>query len=127
MKGAFVLANDTELYEQIERVLIGFGARTASDRTAQIEDDSGYLFTVFGDVGPESEADLRAAPIRVRGDVSGLDQASATACWVECRSEDVFVQWVRTVSAERMTPTWVLDGDGVIWNVEAVDPDELQL
>lgn len=127
MKGAFVLANDPELYEQIERVLIGFGARTASDRIAQIEDDSGYLFTVFGDVGPESEADLRAAPIRVRGDVSGLDQATATACWVECRSEDVFVQWVRMVAAQRMNPLWVLDGDGAMWNVEALDPAELRL
>ncbi|WP_410790079.1 hypothetical protein [Kribbella sp. C-35] len=127
MKGAFVLANDPGLYRQIEDVLVLAGGRTAADQTVQIEDRSGFLFTVFGTIGPEFDADLRASPTDVRGDVSGLDQGSATACWVECRSEALFVRWARAIASERDDRIWVLDGDGVLWSADALDAGRLVL
>ncbi|TDW79610.1 hypothetical protein [Kribbella sp. VKM Ac-2566] len=125
MKGAFVLANNPGLYRQIEAVLVPAGGRTAADQTVQVEDKSGFLFTVFGVIGPEH--DLRAAPTDVRGDVSGLDQSTATACWVECRSEALFVRWVRAIASRRPDPTWVLDGDGVLWSADSLDASGLVL
>jgi hypothetical protein len=127
MKGAFILANDPGLYAQIEQVLVMAGGRAASDRTAQVEDASGFMFTVFGTLGPEYEADLRAAPTDVRGDISGLDQDTAMACWIECGSEAVFICWVRVIASQRRDPTWVLDGDGVLWSADALDDRELAL
>jgi len=126
MKGAFVLAEDPNLYEDMRRTLVAFGARTAPDRTTQLTDGD-CLFTVFGIVGPESEADLREAPTHIHGDASDFDQLSATACWVECRSEAVFVKWVRIVAEQRANPTWVLDGDGALWAADALDPTRLVL
>jgi hypothetical protein len=127
MKGAFVLANDPQLYAQIEEVLELAGGQSASDRTVQVEDASGHLFTVFGTVGPEFEADVRAAPTGVRGNLHGFDQDTATACWVECRSKPVFIQWIRVIAHARANPTWVLDGDGQLWAVDVLDPEELVL
>lgn len=127
MKGAFVLANDPGLYRHIEDALVVAGGRASADRTVQVEDPSGLPFTVFGTLGPEYEAELRAAPTDVHGDVSGLDQSTATACWVECRSEELFVRWVRAIASERREPTWVLDGDGVLWSADSLDARELVL
>jgi hypothetical protein len=63
----------------------------------------------------------------VRGEVCGLDQSNATACWVECRSEAVFVRWVRAIASDRGDPTWVLDGDGVLWAADSLIAGELVL
>lgn len=127
MKGAFVLGNSPNLYAAMEEALIADGGRSAAGQTAQVEDRSGVLFTVFGDVGHMGESESRAAPAAVCGDVRDLRQDAATACWVECRSEDVFVRWIREIAAGLADPIWVLDGDGVLWAVESLDPSELVL
>jgi hypothetical protein len=126
VKGAFVLGNDAELYGDVERTLVSNGASAADDRTVQLRDRSGTLFTVFGDVAA-FENDLRDPPIGVRGDDHDLDQHNATSCWVECRSEEVFVYWVRLIAADRSAPIWVLDGDGILWAAESLNVDELTL
>jgi hypothetical protein len=46
---------------------------------------------------------------------------------VECRSEEVFVAWVRRFAAARSGETWVLDGDGVLWASDVLDARELRL
>ena len=124
MKGAFIVSTDDGLYEQIERVLVAEGGKSAPDRTVQVRDATGTRFTVFGDLGPEFAVDLAAGADEVRGEQVGGTPAYTTAssCWVECGSAEVFVDWVRRIAEARSGPTWVLDGDGVLWTPVALDP-----
>lgn len=128
MKGAFIVSTDDALFEDVARVLAREGGRVATDRVTQVTGSDGVLFTVFGDLGDAFAADLGAGFDDTRGEVDAVPSLSATSsCWAECSSEAAFVGWVRTIAAARAAPTWVLDGDGVLWTVEALDADELQL
>lgn len=127
MKGALIVAAEPELYGQIVAILAAQGVRVANDRTAQLEDFGGVLFTIYGGLGPEFDSDLRSEPTAERGLSEGLDLSTASACWVECRSEAVFVRWVRVIARSRANPTWVLDGDGVLWNSDVLSEDEIVL
>jgi hypothetical protein len=120
VKGAFVLANEPDLFPQIKAVVLASGG-TSSNGAAQIMDESGVLITTFEDPGDSGMQEAREAPTARRGETAGLAQADASVCWVECRSEPVFVRWVRHVEARREAPLWVLDGDGVLWSLDALD------
>lgn len=124
MKGAFIVSSEANLYSQIERTLVGHGGRATEGHVVQVLDESGLLFTVFGDLSPGFEADLNAGAAETRGDGSAPSMLTASnSCWGECRSEEVFVAWVRVIARARAEPTWVLDGDGVLWPSTALDPD----
>src|SRR5689334_11210258 len=120
MKGAFWLANEPHLYQQVEAVFLAAGG-SASDGVAQVTDDADVLLTAFQDPGESGMEEARGAPAATRGVVTGLDQRHASVCWVECRSESVFVRWTRRVAARRETPLWVLDGNGVLWSLDALN------
>lgn len=51
--------DDRALYAQVEQILLEYGTRAGSDATVQLVYQVGRNFTVFGDVGPEFEDDLR--------------------------------------------------------------------
>jgi len=49
------------------------------------------------------------------------------ACPFECRWSDLTASLADTIARTAEAPTWVLDGDGVIWDAEAVDSDKVRL
>jgi hypothetical protein len=62
--------------------------------------------------------------------MSGADQPdlqTVSACYVECRWEDLFTDVVSRMSAKLDFPLWVLDSDGNVWSADAIDPDRLVL
>lgn len=127
MKGAFVVSSEDALYSQIERILVARGGQAGED-VVQVVDEHGPRFTVFGGLGAAFEADLTAEPTGLRGDgpLPSVPTA-ASSCWAECRSEEVFVRWVRVIADARTGPTWVLDGDGILWSSAALDPAGVRL
>lgn len=129
MKGAFVVSGEEGLYAQIERILVARGGQAGED-VVQVVDEHGPLFTVFGALGPAFEADLTIETTmeatETRGDEPPVPTLSAS-CWVECRSEEAFVRWVRVIADARTEPTWVLDGDGTLWSSAALDPAGVRL
>ena len=55
-----------------------------------------------------------------------------------CMSRSLRIETLRRIAAKHAeladiiartseAPTWVLDGDGVIWDAEAIDPDKVRL
>jgi hypothetical protein len=94
----------------------------------QVSSSDGTLFTVYGDLGKEFEYDLSEEPEEVRGDATSTPAFStATSCWAECRSTEWFVEWMRLIAAARSSKPWVLDGNGVLWSVAALDAAQLSL
>lgn len=75
----------------------------------------------FGGIDPSAEQDLLDPPTAVHGEALPPNPA-CSAVWVECRSEDRFVGWVRDLARNVDDPVWVLDGDGVLWLSSALDP-----
>ncbi len=55
------------------------------------------------------------------------DMLSLTACAIECRWEDLFCAEVKALANALHLPSWVLDGDGVLWPADAVDPARVRL
>lgn len=126
MRGAFIVSEGTGLYAQVERILVESGARASSDGVVQV-DDGQSLFTVFGDVGIGiSEVRMGATAVR-SGDLTPPDMGVVDACWAECRSEQVFVRWIRVIAERRANPTWVLDGDGVLWEAAVINAETITL
>lgn len=126
MRGAFIVSEGAGLYAQVERILVESGARASSDGVVQI-DDGQSLFTVFGDIGIGiSEVRMGATAVRPGGQTPP-DMGTVDACWAECRSAEVFVRWIQVIAGRRANPTWVLDGDGVLWAAAAIDAEALTL
>ncbi|MFC8796281.1 hypothetical protein ACFT2C_00985 [Promicromonospora sp. NPDC057138] len=127
MNGAFIVSEDDDLFQQIERFLVARGG-SSGDSVAQVSSLDGTLFTVYGDLGKEFEYDLSEEPEEVKGDVAGVPEFStATSCWAECRSVEKFVEWVRVIAEARSSTTWVLDGNGVLWPDAALDAAQVSL
>jgi hypothetical protein len=128
MKGAFIVSSNENLYAQVEQILVDSGGRAAPDHIVQIKDDNGVLFTVFGELGEEFATDLAAGADETRGDIDATPTFStSTSCWAECSSEEAFVHWISVIADARREPTWVLDGDGVLWTSSALDPTGVRL
>jgi len=50
-----------------------------------------------------------------------------TACPFEFRRPDLAARLVREIAKAGGSPTWVLDGDGVVWDARDVDPSKMRL
>lgn len=128
MKGAFLISTDPELFQQVNEILVAKGGSSAPDRVVQVSNEDGSLFTVYGDLGDEFAVDLAEGVDETRGEFDSIPELSVrTSCWIECRSGESFVEWVTAIAEARSTPTWVLDGDGVLWTVESLKPAEVRL
>jgi hypothetical protein len=127
MKSAIVLSAAADLCEQAAAALAEAGAESGPDGFAQLVDDRGRYFTWYGPAGPEFEYDLRDPPESVRGAGTPPDIHTASACYVECRWEDLFIDLVQRISRRVSESVWVLDSAGVLWLAEELDPNELRL
>lgn len=127
MKGAFLVAINLHLEAEVRAALQKMGAKFSDEGdVCQLRDDRGRLFTVFVTLESEISWDWQDEPIIMKvGEKPNM--LATTACWIECRWEDLFVRLVETIAAELTTTAWVLDSDGVLWPALQIDQGELLL
>lgn len=121
MRSAYLVSLAPTFEDDVWRAATELGA-LVRDRVAQVHDEQDRLLTVFGGLDEkharDSRDDLVASP--VLADVPQLDASAAVA--VECRSAELFASWVGRLAALLPEAAWVVDGDGVVWPADAVDP-----
>ena len=127
MKSAFLLSEDAELVDKVSKVLGRHGAPISSDKVIQLSDERGRLLTIFGELDPAFDWEWRDGPIVMFDGSPTPPVASMTACVVECRWEDLFASTMAVIAAGVAENLWVLDGDGVLWPAQAVDPGRVRL
>lgn len=128
MKGAFLVAEDPQLFIKVRDALVKVGASTATDgAVVQIRDERGNLLTVFRDIPSSTEWEWRQGPFDVQAIGRLPDFEAATACWIECRSERAFSAMVRHIAEQLPEPAWVVDGEGALWLAAELDPERLRL
>lgn len=131
MKGASLVALDSGLFLRAAAAIAELGeVRTWSDNeggVVQLTDDEGRLFTLYEGIPEGTEWELREGPFEVAPGVELPDMQSVIGCPFECRWEDLVVRLAAAIARASDEPTWVLDGDGVVWDAEAVDPSAVIL
>jgi hypothetical protein len=129
MKGAFLLSEDPNLFEHVANLLRARGAAYSSEDggVVQMSDEGGRLLTVFGEVPEETAWEYRSDPDEVAPGVAVPDLERVTACAVECRDETWFVAVMAALARELEQPSWVLDGDGMLWGAGQIDVNRLRL
>ena len=124
MKGAHVVSADPAFWPSTTRLLSDLGAAVA-DGMIQFRDPDGRLFTMFR--APEQTAEALAGPLVAGPGLDRLpDLANVEVYAVECRWEPMFAEVVQLVG-QAVPGTWVIDGDGVIWDSTMVDPATVRL
>ena len=131
MSGGFLIALDDEVFRRVATALVELGGIAAIDvlggEVVQLADDAGRLFTLYERIPEGTEWEVRDGPFRAARGVRSPDMRRVTACPFECRWPEVVARLADVASRTAETPMWVLDGDGVLWNAESVDPTEVQL
>jgi hypothetical protein len=128
MKGGFLVAYDASLFDRIATVVLNLGG-VSSDTDggfAQVADADERLFTAYGP-SPVAEWEYREGPFYPAAGVQMPDMQEITACAFECRWEDLVVRISDLIARTSEAPTWLLDGNSVIWSAEAVDPTRVVL
>lgn len=129
--GGFLIALDDGLYRRVANALIGLGGIEATaglgGGVVQLSDGEGRLFTLYERVPAGTEWEVHDGPFVRAPGVRLPDMERVTACPFDCRWPDVVARLADVAARTAEAPTWVLDGDGVVWNAESVDPGGLQL
>ena len=126
MKSAYLVSPGEAFEVDVLQVAAALGADVRED-VAQLRDDQGRLFTVFGGLGQDSASDWREDLSAAPGSGPLPDLSTATAVSIECRWEDLFASVVHRLAGRLPDPSWVVDGDGVVWPATRVDPDAVRL
>lgn len=98
MKGAFLISEEPKLADLVLAAQRDAGAEVTDDGMAQLRDQQGCLFTMFAYLNPDGYWDWRHGPVTPAGDgpLPGLEVSSA--CWIECRWEELFTARVRMLA-----------------------------
>lgn len=131
MSGGFFLAIDDGLFSRATAALTRLGGIEAVDALGggmvQLTDDAGRLFTLYEHVPSGTEWEVRDGPFQGAPGVALPDMQAAVACPFECRWTELTVRLADAIARTTEAPTWLLDGDGVVWDAEAVDPLSVRL
>ena len=131
MSGGFLIALDRDLYRRVAAALVELGGVTAADdlegEVVQLTDDTGRLFTLYEKVPTGTEWEVHEGPVTAARGVDPPQMQRVTACPFECRWPDMVAHLADVAARTAEAPTWLLDGDGVLWNAESVDAAEVQL
>jgi len=131
MRGGFLVALDSGLYVRVADVLVELGGVVAEDgdggAIVQLVDESGRRFMLYERIPEGTEWEVTEGPFRVAPGVQAPDMQQVTACPFECRWPDMVSDLAEAVARTAEVSTWLLDGDGVIWNAENVDPSSVKL
>jgi hypothetical protein len=131
MKGGFLIALNDELYARAAGKLVELGGLVAEDDgggvVVQLVDDLGRRFMLYERVPDGTEWEVTEGSFKVAPDVTAPDMRGVTACPFECRWPEMVASLAGAIARAAGVLTWVLDGDGVIWNAESVDPSNVKL
>jgi len=131
MRGGFLISLDDELYARASDVLKGLGGRTTSgemgDSMVQLVEGSGRLFTLYERVPAGTEWEVHEGEFVAAYDLELPNMMLVAACPFECRWPDLVSRLVGQIGRASDSPTWILDGDGVVWPAARIDPDSLTL
>lgn len=112
-------------------MLVDLGGTQAADETGdgmtQLVDENGRLFTLFERVPEGTDWEVREGPFAAATGARLPDMRTVVACPFDCRWPDLAVRVAASVARAAEVPTWLLDGDGVVWGAEAVDPRRVRL
>jgi hypothetical protein len=131
MKGGFLVFIGDDLFNQVAPALVELGGTQTVDEdgdgVVQFTDGHGHLFTLYERVPVGTESEVHEGPFTAAAGVQLPNMQSVGACPFECRSPDLLVRVALTIAKAAHTPTWILDGDGVIWDAADIDPAKVQL
>lgn len=131
MSAGFLVARDEGLYRRAVHALLSRGAVADNDElgggVVQFTDDSGRPFTLYERVPQGMDWEVREGPFTAAPGVHLPNMQLVIACPFECRWPELLADIADTVARTAEAPTWVLDGDGVIWDAEAVDPHRVRV
>jgi len=131
MSGGFFLSRDDRLFERAAATLMRIGGVKAANDLGgdivQYADDAGHLFTLYEKVPRGTEWEVREGPFTAAPGVEPPDMQVAFPCPFECRWPELVVRLADDIARTAEAPTWILDGDGVIWDAGAVDPQKICL
>jgi hypothetical protein len=129
--GGYFVGHDSGLYTRAATVLVEMGGIEATaalgGAVVQLADSQGRLFTLYERVPAGTEWDIYEGQLTAAHGVQLPDITRMFACPFECRWPDLLARLADVIARTAEAPTWVLDGDGVVWNAEAVDPLKVQL
>ncbi|MBM7518651.1 hypothetical protein JOD66_003618 [Nocardioides nitrophenolicus] len=130
MRGGFLIALDDGLFIRASSALVMLGGVEAVDgdgnRLVQVSDE-GRLFTLYDRVSEGTEWEVHEGEFSAATGVELPDMRNVTACPFECRWPDLAIRLSDAVARTTEAPTWLLDGDGVVWDAETVDPTTVRL
>lgn len=126
MRSAYLVSLSESFEHDVLRAAAGLGADVRGD-VAQLRDGREGLVTVFGGLGVDGASDWREHLTPAPGSGPLPDLSTAVAVSVECRWEDLFAAFVGRLAGLLPYPAWVVDGNGVVWPAERVDPGGVQL
>lgn len=126
MKSAYLVSLGESFEADVLQAARTLGADVHSD-VAQLRDDQDRLVTVFGGLGQDGASDWREGLSAAPGSGPLPDLSTAGAVSIECRWEDLFVSFVGRLAELLPDPSWVVDGDGVVWPATQVDPGAVRL
>ena len=126
MKAAYLVSRSASFEDDVWQAASALGWEVQGD-VAQVRDEAGRLLTVFGGLGESHASDWRDDLVPSPALDAAPDLSDALAVSVECRWEDMFATVVRRLAAHLPGPTWVVDGNGVVWPAGQVDPGSIQL
>jgi hypothetical protein len=131
MRGGFLIAADRGLFERAASALVALGGAQAVDESGdvvvQLADTEGRLFTLYERPFERTEWEVREGTFTTAPGVQLPDMNTVTACPFDCRWPEVAARIAGVVARTAEAPTWLLDGDGVVWNAEAVDALKVRL
>ncbi len=131
MRGGFLIAADGDLYRRASSALVELGGATAMDdpegEVVQYADGQGHLFTLYGRVPGGTEWEVREGPVTAADGVDLPDMQHVVACPFECRWPDLVARIAAATATRSDARTWLLDGDGVLWDARAVNAAQVRL
>ena len=132
MRGGSIVSLDGDFFRHVESVLVEMGATIASDgpgeSVVQLTDEGGRLFTVFEGVPAGTEWEVTDGPFEAADDsVRVPAMAKVFSCSFECRWIDLAVRLLKAVPQDAEASMWVVDGNGVVWDANRVDPQRIVL